>query len=522
MATSPSRRNRHRRRKVGAAVAVTTAAAVAAGSLTAAPADAAIPQLTDVFRGIHATGTDVSDRLTEVLGIQSQGIAGGVAFGPNYLIDQIAGLLGGDVVDADNVKKALELLGLKFGNETAIAIGPGFAAAIPIGEGTSASALSILGLALATDGVTDLVDDVYEFPVLDIPFVGTVTLGYLAGLIGIDRDDLPDDAVFCLGALAVANSKTAGSCLNILATVDGRYNNLTGEAQIGLTNPLSVITLLTEPERLLPVLGSAISGDPIYLLKDFARLSVNGPENLALTSDYGFERVPGGAPISIGWLGSSLGFFPGTAQTQGTGGILGGGPTFVNYLSLPSFDFAMPTDLLQIIPSLSVSEFSILDLFSIPAWSTSDVFGNVLSQTGSPAPLTLSNLGLDKGDVQSLSKTVVYSDASDTESGLSGLGEKRPDSGGAESDDTNSDLLNLETGDLAQTGVDEADAGDDNGGPGALNGATSGSSDEEATGGSTESEDSDSPVESGADAGLGDDDSSEGAAASADELETVG
>ncbi|MGX7695189.1 hypothetical protein [Gordonia polyisoprenivorans] len=114
-------------------------------------AQASIPQVTSGLASIHDWSTATLDEVIAALGIESQGIAGGVALGPNYLIDQLARLLG---VDPALISDGLATLGVEFGNELAIAVLPGVAAAIPLGAGTSAAALSILGVALATDGIT--------------------------------------------------------------------------------------------------------------------------------------------------------------------------------------------------------------------------------------------------------------------------------------------------------------------------------------------------------------------------------
>ncbi|MGX7697510.1 hypothetical protein [Gordonia polyisoprenivorans] len=230
----------------------------------------------------------------------------------------------------------------------------------------------------------------------EIPIINPdpLTLGDLAELAGIDRADLPDDTVFCLGALAAANSKTAGSCLNIGATIDARYIKVadgqqSGEVQLALTNPLSVLTLLTDQDQLLDILAQAITGDPIYFTKDVLRLSLNGPENLALTSDYGYS-----GPIRISWLGSQFVLFPGTAQTHGTNG-----PDYVNYLDLPTLTLGTPTSLQQIIPTFDVSSFNFFDLFTIPAFNT----GNLTSASPTSATVPVSALRSVQPELMSVS-----------------------------------------------------------------------------------------------------------------------
>lgn len=392
-----------RKGATSATVLTATAAVTASLAFGQGQAQAAIPQVTEAFAGIHTEATRLTDQLVDALGIESGSYLGGVALGPNYLIDQVTGLMVsvlepilGDLIGEEElgalVDSVLAALGIEFGHELAIAILPGTAIAIPLGEGTSATAISILGAAVATDGVDALIDKVLGTTlsdIVDIPGLPDVVVDFLQLLIEISEfnpsvddllpdqitDNLPGDIVFCLGALALANSGSAGSCLNVAATLDARYNKKNGEVQLGLTNPLSALTYLTDPGQLMPVIGNALTGQPIYLLKDFVRLSLNGPEFLGLTSSYGFETVPNGAPVTASWLGSSVGLFPGITQPWGTGGWLASSPEFVNYLSLPSFDlgFASPQGLTDLIPSLGFSAFNVLDMFTIGAWNTSNL-----------------------------------------------------------------------------------------------------------------------------------------------------
>lgn len=425
-------------RKGATGATVLTATAAVGASLALGPgagvADAGVPAITDALAGIHTEGTRIGDSLVEALGIESGGYLGGVALGPQYLRDQITGLLSGlglpvEILDPI-VDWVLDELGLTPGHELAISILPGAAVAIPIGEGTSATAISILGVAMATDGITQIFDDLWDLEVDDI-LGGLLGGGILGGLLGdilddleidlgdlldlptlgdvittisggeITRESLPADQVFCLGGFAFANSGSAGSCVNIAALIDGRYNKPTGEVQLGLTNPLSILTYLTDPTQLGAIVGNALSGQPIYLLKDFGRLSFNGPDYLAaLTSSYGFETVANGAPITVNWLGSTVGLFPGIAKVHGDGGLVGqlipgfDAPDFVNYLSLPSVAFGTPTGFADLIPSLGFSAFNILDLYTISPWNTNDLFnGQFPSLTEGPMVQILSNLG---------------------------------------------------------------------------------------------------------------------------------
>ncbi|QTI70200.1 hypothetical protein [Gordonia polyisoprenivorans] len=394
-----------RRMALGATALAASATLTAGLAFGDGQAQASIPQVTSGLASIHDWSTATLDEVIAALGIESQGIAGGVALGPNYLIDQLVDQINavlesllpvGIEIDPDLVRDTLESLGIVFGNETAIAILPGAAVAIPLGAGSSAAALSILGLALATDGVTDFVNGAWATELVPdwVPLIGGMTVGEVLDFVGIDRADLPDDTVFCLGALAAANSKTAGSCLNIAATFDARYIKVadgqqSGEVQLALTNPLSVLTLLTDQDQLLDILAQAITGDPIYVTKDVLRLSLNGPENLALTSDYGYS-----GPIRISWLGSQFVLFPGTAQTHGTNG-----PDYVNYLSLPTLTLGTPTSLQQIIPTFDVSSFNFFDLFTIPAFNT----GNLTSALPTSATVPVSALRSVQPELMSVS-----------------------------------------------------------------------------------------------------------------------
>lgn len=396
---STNRATTSRRVAAGVTAIAATTALTAGIAFGQGQANATNPQVTDGLATIHGFSTKQLDALIDALGIESQGIAGGQVFGPNYLVDELAELLN---VNPSVIKGLLNTLGIDFGHETAIAILPGLALAIPLGEDSSAAALSILGIAAATDGVTKLVDGAWNVALIP----GGPTVGQLLGLAGIDREDLPDDTTFCLGVFAAANSGTAGSCLNVLATFDARYNKLDGEVQLGLTNPLSVITLLTEPERLLTALANVITGDPIYLTKDFARLALNGPENLALTSDYGYEL-----PVTISWLGSQLVLFPGTAKTQGVNG-----PSFVNYLSIPQVNFAAPTNLSQIIPTLNVPAFNVVDLFTIPAFNTADWLAAIAGATNTSTSSTLaaSTLAAPTSGSESVSRVAATDSTGDS------------------------------------------------------------------------------------------------------------
>ncbi|MFT3663056.1 MAG: hypothetical protein QM809_17310 [Gordonia sp. (in: high G+C Gram-positive bacteria)] len=409
---------------VTAAAAVTASLALGPGAANAAASN----ELKDAAAALHTWATAGQDQAVDALGIKSGGHLGGVALGPNYLLDQIRAIVNsalpgaslGDAVVDQIVVRILNELGLAPGHELAIAILPGAAVAVPIGEGTSATAISILGVALATDGITKIFDDIWNLGVDDVlggliddglldglglPGIGDLldvpTLGELIETVTqgeVTRADLPADQVFCLGGFAYANSGSAGTCVNVAALIDGRYNKPTGEVQLGLTNPLSVLNYLVDPMSLLPVVGNALTGQPIYLLKDFARVSVNGPDYLAaLTSSYGFEALPGGAPITVNWLGSSVQLFPETAAVHGTGGLIPGLGTpspFVNYLSMPKVAFGLPTDISQIIPSVDFSKFNIFDLYTVDGWSTNGLLqGNLPKGQVGPMLQLLGQLG---------------------------------------------------------------------------------------------------------------------------------
>ena len=365
-----------RKGATGATVLTATAAVTASLAFGNGVAQAEVPQVTDALAGLHGQGTALQDQLADALGLQSGGHLGGLAAGPNFLTQQVLKVIPDDLDKLDLKTKITDYVQSLTGHELAIAILPGAAVAIPLGQGTSATAISVFGMAAATDGITKTFDDLWAVVVIPGASLGPIQLwpalklGDILSWAAISRDDLPGDLVFCMGALAYANSGTAGSCLNVAALLDVRYDKPDGELQLGLTNPLSVITYLTDPGQLLPVIGNALTGQPIYLLKDFARLNLNGPENIGLTSSYGFATGRNGAPVSLSWLGAEVGLFPGVTHPWGTGGWLASSPEFVNYLSLPSFGFAMPTDLSSLIPSLSFSDYNVLDLFTFTAWNT--------------------------------------------------------------------------------------------------------------------------------------------------------
>ncbi|MFT4125631.1 MAG: hypothetical protein QM662_05315, partial [Gordonia sp. (in: high G+C Gram-positive bacteria)] len=226
-----------------------------------------------------------------------------------------------------------------------------------------------LGVAVATAGVHDL-DNYLPEKVIDV-----------LALLSLDddvEDLLPEDVVFCFGGLAVANSSTAGSCANIAGTLDFRYNKPDGRVELALTNPLTLITMLGDQDAMITYLteqaGDVLLGNPIYLTKDIARLTFNGTsELLALTSDYGYAADA--APITIGWLGSTLVIFPGTFNGHADD------EEYVNYLSSPEFTFGTPTGLTDLIPTLNVSPFNVFDLFDIPGIDTTDLTSGLSTAT---------------------------------------------------------------------------------------------------------------------------------------------
>ncbi|MEP9415346.1 hypothetical protein ABLE92_13485 [Gordonia sp. VNQ95] len=430
------------RRAVVGAAALTASAALTAGlAFGDGQAQAAIPQVTSGLASVHNWSTATFDQLIAALGIESRGIAGGTAVSPENLASALSELLNIDSATIERVLGILRVAGVQFGNGTAIAILPGVAAAIPSGEGSSAAALAILGAAVATDGLTDTINDIWD--VVIIPGIlgrpGT-TVGDLAQRAGIKRSNLPDDTVVCLGVFAAANSKTAGSCVNILLTVDARYLKISdgaqsGEVQLALTNPLSLIRLVTDPDQLSEIVDQAVSGDPIHITRDFLRLSLNGPENLALTSNYGYV-----GPLRISWLGSNLVLSPGTATTHGVNG-----PDFVNYLSLPTFSFNTPSSALQLIPTFDVADFNVLDLFTIPGFNTGEWLPGLGSSSSASA--TVSALSLRKAQPSLMSVSAEDDQSIDLVANADDSGDGGADDGGSTGGGTGGDL---ETG--AETG----------------------------------------------------------------------
>ncbi|MGW5523834.1 hypothetical protein [Gordonia sp. NPDC003950] len=369
-----------RRAAVGAAALTASAALTAGLAFGDGQAQAANPQVTSGLASIHDQTTALLNQIIAQLGIESTSALGGVSLDP---AGEVRDLIedGFDSLPL-SVQAALSVLGVgvddileyydsRLGNSTTIAILPGLAAGAALGGDNTTFALAILGLAAATAGVNDL-ENYLPQDVIDaingVPGVGPLIITGIESL-------LPEDVIFCFGGLAVANSSTAGSCANIAATVDLRYDKPDGRVELALTNPLSALSLLTDTDQLTQIVLNALTGEPIYLTKDFARLTLNGAgSGVALTSSYGYT-----GPVTIGWLGSSLVLFPGAFKAHGD--PLGLGVDFVNYLSLPTFSFGTPSSALQLIPTFDVPAFNVLDLFDIPAFNTGDWLSGLGSST---------------------------------------------------------------------------------------------------------------------------------------------
>ncbi|MEP9415345.1 hypothetical protein ABLE92_13480 [Gordonia sp. VNQ95] len=422
-----------RRAAVGAAALTASAALTAGLAFGDGQAQAANPQVTSGLASIHDQTTALLNQIIAQLGIESTSALGGVSLDPagevrdfiedgfDSLPSSVQAVLTALGVGVDDI---LEYYDSRLGNSTTIALLPGLAAGAALGGDNTTFALAILGLAAATAGVNDLenylpqdvIDAINGVPVLGPPII-----------TGIESL-LPEDVIFCFGGLAVANSSTAGSCANIAATVDLRYDKPDGRVELALTNPLSALSVLTDTEQLGLILLAALTGEPIYLTQDFARLTLNGEgSGIALTSSYGYT-----GPVTIGWLGSQLVLFPGTFKAHGN--PLGLGEDFVNYLSLPTFSFGTPSSALQLIPTFDVSSFNVLDLFTIPAFNT----GNWLSGLGSssPASATVSTLSLREAQptlmtVSAEDDPSIDPDASADDSGAGGAGDGGSTGGGA-------------------------------------------------------------------------------------------
>ncbi|WHU46251.1 hypothetical protein QNM97_19960 [Gordonia sp. L191] len=376
-----------RRMALGATALAASATLTAGLAFGDGQAQASIPQVTSGLASIHDWSTATLDEVIAALGIESTSALGGVSLDPaGEIRDAIEALLNSNILTEGLTEQFLEWYDSRVGNSTTIAIGPGLAAGAALGGSNSTFALAVLGIAVATAGLNDLenyipaaVVDVLE----DIPVVGPAVISLIEGL-------LPEDVILCFGGLAVANSSTAGSCANIAATVDLRYDKPDGRVELALTNPASLLTLLSDSSRLGQVVVDALTGNPIYLADDFLRLTLNGSgANLALTSDYGYT-----GPIAISWLGSSFVLFPGTFKAHGTNG-----PDYVNYLSLPTLTLGTPTSLQQIIPTFDVSSFNFFDLFTIPAFNT----GNLTSASPTSATVPVSALRSAQPELMSVS-----------------------------------------------------------------------------------------------------------------------
>lgn len=310
----------------------------------------------------------------------STSIGGGVAVDPEGLVQ---GLVGDDLWN-EGYQTPLLGLGLvppikdiwndgigpfapikdEFGDTTAIAVLPGAALAFA-DAGESATAFSVLGLALATTDITFLeqLEGIPGFPIT-----------------------IPTGQVACFGVLTAAHSSTEGACLNILGTLDAHYDKNREEISFALTNPAGLLTDGLDPAGLIQ---AVLAGQPLsqLLTSDFVRLTLGGENMVALTSSYGFQDIGNGVNggVEIEWLGTKIVLFPAITTASG----LLGGVQQVNYLGIPEIGFGMPTSLNDIIPSITVGDFKLPFNITIPGWSTGDLLGG--SSTAADRTVTLAS-----------------------------------------------------------------------------------------------------------------------------------
>ncbi|GED98685.1 hypothetical protein [Gordonia crocea] len=187
----------------------------------------------------------------------------------------------------------------------------------------------------------------------------------------------------CLGVVAGAYAEGVGACGNVLGTLDGRV--LTGdrsipEFQAGLTNPLAMLEILSDPSGTMgDLVTGLLTGAPLQdlLTSDFVRLTVGGdrdgakigslqlPNLVALTSHYGLIN-----PIKINWLGQTLTIFP-TAKINGK--------TTPNYVALPQLTGSF--DASQLTPSFSGLSFDNINLGLLDLFSGSNPLSGLLGGT---------------------------------------------------------------------------------------------------------------------------------------------
>lgn len=231
--------------------------------------------------------------------------------------------------------------------------------ALSLGAGASATAIGP-GIAVSTAGINRTATAV---SVLGIAAASAPTLS-LGGL--------NSGQVTCVGVFAYAHSSTAGDCVGVLGLPEGTHDKPGGTVSLALKNPFS---LLTDGLSASDLMAALTSGDSL-LSKDISRLTLGGPDIVALTSDYGFEPISkNGAAIELSWLGTEIGLFP---TTKNTAGFLGNNSS-VNYLGLPRIGSSDA----GIIPEISVGDFVVPGLGTIPGWSTGSPGSGSLSGSGS-------------------------------------------------------------------------------------------------------------------------------------------
>ncbi|MDL9936555.1 hypothetical protein QSJ18_07355 [Gordonia sp. ABSL1-1] len=260
---------------------------------------------------------------------------------------------------------------------TARVIGDGFQFALAH-KGGQATAIAYLPVSVATAGASDgrtavsfaLVGMANAWTTDEIPvtILGDNTIGPGAGL---SLGSIPAvRSVGCYGGLTGAYAEGVGACGNVLGTFDFRWNAVNNEVQFGLTNPLG---LLDDPTGVFgEIISDLLSGQPLSLSPDLARLSIGGDYSLIsgnflrLTSDYGFTRE-----VTIGWLGQELVLFP-TVDINGD-------PDRPNYMGFPVFK-AGELDTSQIVPVFDIPDFD------IPFGDLLGVTSNPASTLSAPAP----------------------------------------------------------------------------------------------------------------------------------------
>ncbi|GED98684.1 hypothetical protein [Gordonia crocea] len=251
----------------------------------------------------------------------STSILGGTAIDPEGLVTNLFG------------STAWNLVKGYVGDTNSIAVLPGSLAATFAGTGESATAFSMIGLALATTD-TSLLAIPGVFPGFAIP-------GQLV----------------CLGALTFGYSSTDGACVNALGVLGADYNPNDRSISGALVNPLGALSIIDDPVgALLSLLTDVTNGDSRaiqkFLTDDFVRLGFSWggrtgayglPSIVSLTSDYGLKN-----PITVKWLGQEVTIFPKIASSEDNVAT----PSTSNYFGFPVLTTGA-FDASQIIPGIS-------------------------------------------------------------------------------------------------------------------------------------------------------------------------